>query len=88
MDDLIIKESQTKSVEIQKKASNFSLAAIDDWLIARQSMTLKQKVIFFRLLATMVNAGLAVLKSLTILEKQESNPVVKHVYEKIIEGIK
>ncbi len=87
MDDLIIKESQSKAIEAKKKTS-FSLSSVDEWLISRQGMTLKQKVIFFRLLATMVNAGLAVLKSLTILEKQEANPVVKNVYSKIIEGIK
>lgn len=38
---------------------------------------------FFRLLATMVNAGLPVIKSVDILTKQEKNPVMKLLYETI-----
>lgn len=58
------------------------------WMLTRQRMKTKQKVIFFRLLATMANAGLPILKSLGILERQEKDPVPKAFYGKMISGIK
>ncbi len=84
MEDIIIQDTQS-SAEVTKKSFRFSLESFDAWLVAHQRMKLKEKVIFFRLLATMVNAGLPVLKSIAILEKQEQNPVVKNVYSRIIE---
>lgn len=64
------------------------LQRIELWLLTRQKMSIKQKVIFFRLLATMANAGLPILKSLGILERQEKDPVSKAFYGKMISGIK
>ncbi len=64
------------------------LQTIESWMLTRQKMKLKQKVIFFRLLATMANAGLPILKSLGILERQEKDPVSKAFFGKMISGIK
>lgn len=64
------------------------LQQIETWMLLRQKMKLKQKVIFFRLLATMANAGLPILKSLNILERQEKDPVSKTFFAKMIAGIK
>lgn len=86
MEDIVILDSQGQ--DSKKKKEGFTLASIDAWLISKQKMKLKHKVIFFRLLATMVNAGIPVLKGLSILEKQEQNPVIKNVYEKLITSIK
>ncbi len=55
MSDFIILD--TPSAEQGEKKSqrlNFNLASIDEWLVSRQNIKLEQKVIFFRLLATMV----------------------------------
>lgn len=50
-------------------------------------MSLRQKVIFFRILATMVNASLTVLKSLTSLKKQEKDPNMVKFYDFMIDKI-
>lgn len=60
------------------------MVAIDAWLVSRQKIKLEHKVIFFRLLATMVGAGLSIIKSITILAKQEKNPILQKAYENII----
>ncbi|MDQ1343842.1 MAG: type pilus assembly protein PilC [Patescibacteria group bacterium] len=64
------------------------LQRFEMWMLLRQKMKIKQKVIFFRLLATMANAGLPILKSLAILERQEKDPVSKMFFGKMIAGIK
>lgn len=51
------------------------------------SMNLRQKVIFFRILATMVNASLTVLKSLVSLKKQEKDKNMIKFYNFMIEHI-
>lgn len=80
---------ETTENEINKKSKfNFSIDWINDWLIAKQKVSLRWKVIFFRLLATMVNAWIPVLKSIWILEKQEKDPIFKKLYAIIIEWIK
>jgi type IV pilus assembly protein PilC len=61
---------------------------IDAWMVSKQKIKTEQKVIFFRLLATMVNAGLSIMKSITILEKQEKNILLQKAYASIIIGIK
>jgi type IV pilus assembly protein PilC len=87
MADFIILDSKTTEQE-HVKSGGFSLEALDAWLVSRQKVTLEQKVIFFRLLATMVNAGLSVMKAVNILEKQEKNIILKRAYEYMITGIK
>jgi len=85
-DELLILDS--KQEETKKEQTSFGLDKINEWLIEQQKINLKSKVIFFRLLATMVNAGISVLKSITILEKQEKNLVLKKLYTNIIDWIK
>ncbi len=87
MEELIIQDTLTE-VEKKDKKINFSMESVDKWLASKQGINTKQKVIFFRLLATMVNAGLPMLKSLTILNKQEINPVLQNIYSTIITQIK
>lgn len=80
---------ETSEKEVGKKSKfNFSIDWINNWLIAQQKISIKWKVIFFRLLATMVNAWIPVLKAISILEKQESDVVLKKLYWNIIEWIK
>lgn len=87
MEELIIQDTTSESGSETKKGG-FNLEAVDAWLLSKQKMNTKQKVVFFRLLATMVNAGLPMLKSLAILEKQETSPLLQHIYAKTIEQIK
>lgn len=87
MSDFIILDTQSEEKE-SVVTSNFSIAALDAWLLSKQGIKMEQKVIFFRLLATMTNAGLSLMKSVNILEKQEKNPIMKKIYSNIIAGIK
>lgn len=61
--------------------------ALNDALISNQKVGLKDKVAFYRLLATMVNAGLTVLQALRILHDEQKNPVMKKVEETMIKNI-
>jgi type IV pilus assembly protein PilC len=56
-------------------------------LTNRASISLHQKVIFFRIMATMINASLTVLKSLTALKKQEKEKNMIKFYDYMIEKI-
>lgn len=64
------------------------MESFDAWLVSKQKIKLEQKVIFFRLLATMVGAGLSIMKAITILGKQEKNVLLQKAYDHIIAGIK
>jgi len=55
------------------------LKKINDWVVEMSGVSLKERVTFFRLLATMINAGLSLTKSLSILEEQSANPKLKKI---------
>lgn len=52
---------------------------INAFLLENQSLTVKEKVIFFRLLSTMINAWITLTKWISILEKQEKDGTVLKV---------
>lgn len=86
-EDFIILWTSDKQESTAKKL-NFSLASVDEYLISSQKVSVKWKVVFFRLLATMVNAWIPVLKWLTILEKQEKDVVLQRMFHALVNGIK
>jgi type II secretory pathway component PulF len=51
----------------------------NDFLADLQNIKIKDKLIFYRLLATMTNAGMTLVKSIKVLEAQEKNPVLKRI---------
>ncbi len=61
---------------------------INLYLLSMQKIKTKDKVLFYRLLATMTNAWMSVLKSVIVLEKQEKNQAIKMILAKFIEGLK
>ncbi len=63
------------------------LSYIKNFLKPSANINLRQKVIFFRILATMVNASLTVLKSLSSLKKQEKDPNMIKFYTFMIDRI-
>lgn len=87
MSDFIILDTKTEE-RSAVATKGFSMDALDAWLISQQKIKLQQKVVFFRLLATMVNAGLSVVKAIGILEKQEKDVLLKHAYQNVILGIR
>lgn len=60
---------------------------INDTLVKNQKVKLKDKVTFYRLLATMVNAGLTVLQAIKVLHSQQKSPVMKKVQESMMRDI-
>lgn len=72
---------QTDKIEELKNLRKITLLdKINEYIISVQGLRIKDKVIFFRLLATMLNSGITVMKALSILEKQEKNKIVKNIF--------
>lgn len=61
--------------------------AISNLILSSQKIKLKDKVTFYRLLATMVNAGLTVLQAIKILYEEQKKPVIKKILAKMIDNI-
>ncbi len=57
---------------------------IDFWLAEHSSVWVKDKVIFFRLLATMVWAGMSLDKALHVLKDQSWSPKLANIIRRII----
>lgn len=74
---------QEKKSKIESFAQFSITKKINDYLVSVQNIKIKDKLIFFRLLATMINAWVSVLKAFSILRKQEKNPVMIHILSKI-----
>ncbi len=81
---IILSEKFETSKDKQKKSL---WGVMNDMFIASQKVKLKDKVTFYRLLATMVNAGLTVLQALKILRDEQKNPVMKKIQNTMIQGI-
>ena len=56
---------------------------INNALLSMQKINTKDKAVFYRLLATMTNAGMSLMKSVSVLRSQEKNKVFKSILEKI-----
>lgn len=63
------------------------LDAMNDYLAQFQSIKTADKVSFFRLLATMINAGISILKALNIMVDQTENKHMKKVIRDIVVNI-
>lgn len=61
---------------------------VNDFVISLQKVKVSEKVIFYRLLSTMTNAWMWIMKSVSIMEKQEKNPVFKKIMWRFCEELK
>lgn len=61
---------------------------INNFLYSFQKIKTKEKVIFYRLLSTMTNAGMPLIKSIGVLEKQEKNPLLKKILNFFIDKLR
>ena len=82
--DIVILDIQEGQVEKQQESY---LTYLKNTIFKWGSITLRQKVIFFRIMATMVNASLTVLKSLTALKKQEKDKWMIKFYDFMIDRV-
>lgn len=72
-----------------KKSRGKSKASSMNMTIGKAKNTVKPKVlmIFTRQLATLIDAGLPLLRSLTVLEKQEPNPALKSTISVLADSV-
>lgn len=62
-------------------------AYLKNFLKHRSKITLREKVVFFRIMATMTNASMTVLKSLTALRRQEKQKHMIEFYDFVIDRV-
>jgi type IV pilus assembly protein PilC len=80
-DDLVQGEMLSKeTISFQEKINIF--------LLKFQHIKVKEKVIFYRLLSTMLNAGMPLLKGIWVLERQEKNIVFKNMLQRFLTELK
>lgn len=85
MSDIFILDQEENSQNKQKSNNTLNsniplMDRINLYLMEKQSLKVKDKVIFFRLLAIMLNAWITLSKWIQILEKQEKKQtVLKHI---------
>ena len=65
--------------EIAKKERKSITQYINGALASISRVTTNDRVVFYRLLATMLNAGMTITKSLRVLERQTQNPKMKAI---------
>ncbi|MBS9784371.1 type II secretion system F family protein [Candidatus Gracilibacteria bacterium] len=82
--DLVILDVEGKE-QVVKKESTFQylLGVVNK----TNAISLREKVIFFRSMATMVNASMTVLKGLSALRRQEKSPNMQKFYDFMIERV-
>ena len=89
MSDIVILDEQSESssspIETPHKKQNVSfIEQLNNMSIGFQNIKLKDKLIFYRLLSTMLNSGMGLVKSVWVLERQEKNPVFKKMLNTFI----
>lgn len=89
-DIFILDEEQKKSSSNDRfKEQKSFMEKINEYLLSKQSLKVKDKVVFYRLLSTMINSWITLIKSVQILEKQEKEwTVLKNILKKFIVELK
>lgn len=79
------KEVKSFSPRVLKRSISKNITQkINQWLVQMSPIKGQEKVTFFRLLSTMINAGIPLTKSLHILKSQSENAHMKLIIENII----
>jgi len=78
-----IKKYNPFAQEEAEYANMGAFERLNQWVIDISPINIKEKVIFYRLLATMINAGVSLVKSLKILGDQFENPKMQKICIKI-----
>ncbi len=81
-------KASQKAVKVPAKASSSALGKnINISLFQKTTVKGKTLMIFTRQLATLIDAGLPLLRSLTVLSKQEPDPVLRRVIISLAESV-
>lgn len=87
----IAEEGKGKAAKVQKAAATKSVANkqinISIPFLERKTVKGKTLMIFTRQLATLIDAGLPLLRGLTVLAKQEPDPVLRKVIVSLAEAV-
>ena len=75
-------KAATRQAASPKKPSNITLPFLE-----RKTVKAKTLMIFTRQIATLIDAGLPLLRGLTVLAKQEPDPVLRKVIVSLAEGV-
>jgi len=73
--DNVILAKDKKKVEEPKDF----MQSLNDFVGSFQKVKIKEKIVFYRLMSTMLNAGMSLIKWVAVLEKQEKNPKFKKI---------
>jgi len=98
MEDIIIlweeetTQTKTKSspdiLSSEKAQKKDFMESLNDFVAWFQKLKTKDKIIFYRLMSTMLNAGMSLVKWVSVLERQEKNPVFKKILSEMIVWLK
>jgi len=67
----------------QRIVTGTFMERLNEWVILHSPLKLKEKVTFFRLLATMINAGVSLIKALNILQEQTGDAKMKRICQRL-----
>lgn len=88
LDKGLIIIDRDKSGDTQAPQEHDFIDVLKAMLPRNSLLNVSQKVAFYRLLATMVNAGIPLMRSLSILEKQEKNKKAKLLIASVLGSIR
>jgi len=83
-----IEDDQIQSESTRAVTDDSFMDKLNSIFLALQKLKIKEKVVFYRLLSTMLNAGMPLLKGVGVLERQEKNPVFKKMLGEFLEKLK
>src|SRR5689334_20946548 len=73
-----------RQVDLDKAQKKINLfARLNDIVVGWTAISLREKVTFFQLLATMINAGMPIIRSLYVLSDQMNNLKLKKVIRQL-----
>ncbi len=85
--DVASKATKAKNKAVAQKSAAPAAKKKGGSLFAKQTIKGKILMIFTRQLATLIDAGLPLLRSLTVLAKQEKDPVLKSTITQLAESV-
>ena len=95
MEDIIILDDQESSKnpstdDILKRGKNERKSfqvLLQEYFKSFKHIKIKEKIVFYRLMSTMLYAGMSLIKGIVVLEKQEKNPLFKKMLGEILIGL-
>ena len=79
-----VKPAKQETVRVKSKGF---MDQLNNYLAKLSKVKTSDKVSFFRLLATMINAGISIVKALNILNEQTENPAMKEITAELAQKI-